>query len=1143
MRLDGALSSVGQAIRRGHRIEATLAEAVYGLAIDQYFRLISALSEQPETSQHLLALAPIKKYEQLAQWETLGPQLPDENIIAWTAATLRIFASEISNFLLLEKRIDQEVAAGEWEKALLVLDELEQQLGVSVWGLNVRTALITKVTGLESQKIFSSNLQRSDAIAPWLKFLSALFSAQAEPAVSAESFYAEVGRVLAVDLATHPFHQYAVFHAAFFGPFHFREVGSILHLEMAGSIIDRYLSFIRIGQLIYADSRISKLTGAYRVALRVLGYPFRDSRLAWLRGVFDVSPQELLKLISKEVIDAYDCYTRGAYEEALRRIDALASSGSAMPEDFAEIRALANVRQSSDSEVLARTPYTEILRGTAEGDVALANMKKAICCFSKSRAAAILHSFVERQTSPFSRELPIRFERFADVNGSPSNPRALYFAGLESVHIRQHVYPAILESTTFRLFRAAFQNVGTAKNVIADIPETRLAKYRAIAAFRKNGDERALKYFAQVEQDGDFLDRLDAAEGRTVALTRLRKLVEASIVLCRYVLQNPASNRRFPIESLCDALEVCQKNLPQQGLPIEVPNVFGAYSAFRKKDRVYRMGTLCEDFLLSRGVEKPTELRGLAGEFDPMQLRFFLAEVCLVSALDSHPYYISHREVEDQRVEVLQWLLELDPPNSSTYATEIAEITRRQKIGTAMQSVEKSKISVNVIGVKSVLTNDTVEAFKRFRSLPRFETRHLEDLVRQLIEKKVDEGIKQLLVLFDAPERTSALIKLYDSVKQKFLFSNDFGLDAYISVGIRHIILPSHLRACFERNDLITSKTSTGAYAPNEVWARMAERRFQSHDFTQDVQNLLGALSSSVDAAIQDLRDQIVQIKSEKRPRGLLDFSLSSAQTAELDSAVSECASVDAAVDAVIAVLWTQTDAGLVAIQRYLRGVFKAQLNTALDAVEDGLRIYSGARLPELEAAITTARTQLHDEIDSIAKWFSRGDVTPTEDFDFELAVETALAMVNRGHVKRQLRLTRTWNESMRLRAFSLNALVNILVLTFDNALRHGGQQFGDVALNLALECDRPDFRLIARNRVDPAVDLEVLRDRLSAIRAAITNQATSEKVRDEGGSGFAKMVRIMKIDLQVNPSIDIDVSDHREFVVTLRFSREELWV
>jgi hypothetical protein len=1143
MQFEGVVARLNQGLRQNQSPRSLLADAIFSLEGQHYARLLRAVSEIPDVAAHIPGLGKLGTYGQLARWKELGPKLPEAKMFSWTAALLRMRTAELLRFIELENQIDDSLHRKLWASALDILDRVDEELGISIWSLNIRIGLKTNIDGPDSQKQFCKQLQERKDVVPPLKLLIGLLSAQAEPAISADSYYAEIFRYLRDGLSSRPTHQYLAFRAAFFGPFQFRDLGGIMHHESANSVVDQYLTFIRVGQLIHADSRTAKLASPYRTALRLLGNELDDSRIAWLRAAFLDSTEALTRRFAPEVVAVYDAYTCGRYSEAIAKIDDLVVGSYAHSQELLTLRASAVARFGDAVQQVDGTGaiFGEVLAGGDVGNAATAAIRKQISCFNTSRSAAIMHAFVERQTSSFSKEWPVRCERLADLNSSASNPRALFFLGQESVETRRRFLPFLAASPTFALFRAAFQSAKNVDKILESVPASRLAKYRAIAAFRRNGDERALLQFAELEKYGDKLDRMDAAEGQTAALIRLGRVVEASTSMCRYVIENPFSNRRFSIETVCDAIEVAQKGLPRQGMPIEVPNAFGLYSVFRKKDRTYRMGTLCEDFLTSHAIFRPSKLRSIADRIDRTQLRFFLSEVCLISALDSHPVYESHREIEDERVSILQWLLELDPASSAKYAEEIAEITRTQKIGAAMRSVEKSKISVNVIGVKSVLPAEIGESFNRFRGLPRFSTTYLEGLVRQVAELGTGSAGEQsdVLLLFDTPERTAELGKLYDFVRQKFLLSNDFGLDASLSVGVRHIVLPSHLRACFERNDLITSRGSNQEYAANLRWAKLGRTRGGWEDLT--LQQSLASFSAAVDTAIQELRDQIIQIKSDRRPRGLLDFSPNKGQVAELESAVSECSSVDSAIDSILMLLWKQTDAGLGAIREYLRVEFVRKLNSALDTLEHASR-ESHPRLAELEAAITTARTQIHDELDTVSDWFTRGDAAPSEDFDFDLAVDTALAMVNRGHVKRQLRLVRQL-QPIRLRGYSLNALVNILVLLFDNALKHSGEQSDDVSLALRTNCSRPFFSIEASNALNSCINIVDLRTKLGGVRAILAEQAaTSEKVRDEGGSGYPKILRILRIDLMAKPSIHLDIDPGGNFTVSISFSRVELW-
>lgn len=174
-------------------------------------------------------------------------------------------------------------------------------------------------------------------------------------------------------------------------------------------------------------------------------------------------------------------------------------------------------------------------------------------------------------------------------------------------------------------------------------------------------------------------------------------------------------------------------------------------------------------------------------------LIYFLMSVCKIETLDSHIAYESERDVQDERIRILLWLTELDDKNNSIFRAEIASIAQRQLLLQGVQAVDKSRIYVDVEGVKTSVAKDLADLYSRFQNLPDSGGMNVSDLVLKLTETL---SSKSGLVQFVVPknERLAALREFFIAVRDRFVSSNEYGLDVYLSVGIRHPLGISHDR-------------------------------------------------------------------------------------------------------------------------------------------------------------------------------------------------------------------------------------------------------------------------------------------------------------------------------------------------------------
>src|ERR1019366_10442620 len=89
---------------------------------------------------------------------------------------------------------------------------------------------------------------------------------------------------------------------------------------------------------------------------------------------------------------------------------------------------------------------------------------------------------------------------------------------------------------------------------------------------------------------------------------------------------------------------------------------------------------------------------------------------------------------------------------------------------------------------------------------------------------ELSESLRGGPLVVVSPETTSLFTKIFNELKAKFISSNEYGLDSYLSVWIRHGTLAGQIRSVFERQHLITRRDATGnRYHRNEYWINRLE--------------------------------------------------------------------------------------------------------------------------------------------------------------------------------------------------------------------------------------------------------------------------------------------------------------------------------
>lgn len=107
-----------------------------------------------------------------------------------------------------------------------------------------------------------------------------------------------------------------------------------------------------------------------------------------------------------------------------------------------------------------------------------------------------------------------------------------------------------------------------------------------------------------------------------------------------------------------------------------------------------------DDFMNSAGVARPSQLEG----FETRKLVSFLRHVCILDVLeDTIGVYESTEDIENERINICQVLINLDPENEQVYSEEIKRLMQEQMTRKAIQHIDKRRIHIETEGVLTTL--------------------------------------------------------------------------------------------------------------------------------------------------------------------------------------------------------------------------------------------------------------------------------------------------------------------------------------------------------------------------------------------------------------------------------------------------------
>lgn len=1089
---------------------------------EDYFRLAWFCSQDVQLSS--IAFGPVfpLALHELLDWSSVYERSVDQSLW-WNAASIHCFKSKIQDFLGLERKFSDFTLLGRHKEASLILDRIEDSLGSSLWLLEARIANLELQGGVKDQKSFTTSITEDESIPSAVRTIAYYTSYRTETTVTPDRYFETVLKQFADSEAQDEEYtstSYILFHLAFFSKQSFLNIKSILIFEGCSSLIDRYLTLVRLLQLIFSDSRHAGLrANAQRIASQ-LALSVNDSRLESIlrfRSLYDAAPNPECELF----LASLDSYTKGNYDEVL----SVPAASHDLSNRIAatEIRAKATIRRTGvpsgkaggvtlDIERIETLLCSALAKG-AECLEAHSALLKLLLLFPKSNWAADLFGCLSREFRQISEDERGRYSLFGQLNGSPVSPR-LFAANPQP--------PKWISSRdtgkgglTYKLLHAVETGKPDALKVFQGrIPKMRLDKYEAMALLKCNRANEAIPLLVSLLNSSTPLDREDAIEGvvRTLLTTGEPVHVFEQIVLD--LTENPGFLTRIDIDGLWNFARANLKSgHPLEcsiGVPVLCDIANGRVSEVTDGERA----SLFEDYLLRAGHQRPSQLTAPEAITGEQLLVYLLRHLAIPTILDSHIEYESSLDVENERIAVCQLLTRLDSNKAVTYSEEIARITRAQLIQRGVRQVEKSKIYVDIPGLQNNLRSSVKDLFERYLSLPVTTGPDLADLLLQIGTELGKRGVK-LRVSLPRNERLAAFNELFLTIRDRFVSSSEHGLDVYLSVGIRHGTLAGQLRSVFERESLLGRQSEDGSFSPPTKWTELFEA-------TEDASTLealsreIKKFTEGVDSLIRELRDKCIQINTEsKLTEGWFDYRFTSTELLTIESVSQGVDTFDAFCEMSIEALWQRTEKNLTKVRNSLNGPIRNSFASLLDELSDGSGSlpYSLGRM-QFQAAITRVRPLMQTELASIAAWFTRHGAGDADPYRIDTASDIARTMFERCNPGKRLQVDfKVIGDAQTLNGRTLPGMVDIFYLLLDNVGKYGKTDSTGI-LQCSLECTIAATRLSVslENRVEENLS-QGRKSQVRSILSDIESETAHERAKREGGTGLLKLAKIIRVD------------------------------
>lgn len=1066
------------------------------------------------------------------------PSVGLEKELCWYGCILGSFSGQINQFITLEQDYSAAVLAGDLLCAQRVLNDIQEKFGVSVWLLENKISLLDQLGGIKMQKEYHKSISDIQGLHQQVEFFSYMFSFRAENNVSSKRFEEVLSE--RIQNVSENYQNYLHFKFNFFGTEEIDSFKTILEMDSGFSIIDRYLTFVRICQLICTKENTKRRNYVLDL-VRNIGKDIDDIRLQNMIYMFDFNNAERAGDYQR-LLSIYDHYLAGNYCECKKQCEELfndrkfdcielyslyAKNLIRLGEEFSS-----QIENESLRYIIIKN-LIEIFEKKEKSSQAYLELLKIVCNFSSHNWASGLYNVLQENFN--ANKFDCSMMRYGELNSKFSlglgkvklfedEERKAYILKLASV------YP---EATSIKLERIFECNC--LDEALRELDELALSresciKHKAILNEKFDCNNEAIRFFKQLQASLNVMDFEVYATGLTRCYMKEKMLLECAEVIIETVLKNEKLYKYLPCRELVEEIE--RGSSSHQG-EIVIPIVYDLYSKFVSAEKDIAKAERCEDFLNFHEFEKPSEIQKEIRNFDKSKLIYFLKNVCTVHVLENFITFDSSKDIESERLVICQLLMQLDPPNSDKYSREIKEITQKQMLQNALYEIEQSKIYVDVEALKISVSQKLKESFERYKSLP-------DSVENKYIRFNLGRGE----IVLPSNEKFSLFCSMFKELRDEFISSNIYGLDGYVSVRIRHGTLAGQIRSSMVVENLITAKDGeTNIYKPNEYWVK----KYADINELGNIQLVacLNEFSCSIDQLIDRVKNQCLQVKTEnKNEEGLFDFCISDIEFQKFNLEANRCRDYEEFINFGIEELWIITERSLKLIREDFFKTIKNEFNDIFDELVKKVQEMKADcknEFSELNVSINKARTSLSYELDTIASWFARSHESDIENYGIHLPIEIGISTILHAYPESFSHEINISGE-LTLKGNTLQSFVDIIYTLLDNIVKHSKMKQKpkvsiDVKYNDELLC------LVIKNQVNNTLDIQKENEKLSDILSLLGEPQSWDNVRREGGTGFYKIKKMLIFDLKCRHSLKFRIDDEYNFVVEIQMDTRGLIV
>lgn len=1084
------------------------------LSLTDFKKEVKKAYKHPVTKAFILGKSRPKSYTELRESRTSYFSNNLEGEIAWVLESILLSKNEIQNFLKLESDLQKEILIGNNQDAEKLLNEIDDKICVSYWGLEIRYYLTEKLHSTEGNWKFA-NQTNSSFTNSYSLFFNQIFSKKAEVGVSCSDYHRSLQNE--IRSTSHYDFEYLNYKLSYHLISDYTQYPFLIYADSSSSIIDRYIALLNL----LAELLSSNESNEYQIAVNTLKElsEIDDTRIQRLKefcGIKEVAIESL------KYIEILEQYSVGNYEKCISEIPIILCETPNLVE-------LWEIYVKSLIESVKQFIPTSI---SEHFDNLLRNLYIIYSIEDESvqKAEELLKIIIEIPNFSFSKQLLALISSTLGIysqknvihnnvcfHSTYSNPLILLQS--ENVVCEQN-FEKLTTSVCVKLISG--QSIDEA-DLQAVISKFKFNLYLLRRAFKKKDFEQCInigtKFKLETIRNNIFIEEIVFVLFHSYSSTDQFDNAIQLYISCYFKNKNLIKriNTAPMLQTIID------RNYPISG------HIDSALFFFLNNLDAYHCFVSLEMWLESLNANKPSEIDLPNDERELKKHLFILEHGCTIEVLEKFYYdYDTKEDVISERKRILSILIRNDQSNAKEFINELTSITQKEKVQSILQEVNSGRIRLTSGMLESSNENNFQNSYQRYRLLTEF-TEHFdfESYDSKTLLKNFLEALVDAKNLSSNPSYLS-FKSLVNELIDGFLFNKKNGLDGELSTRIRHGELENQIRSVFDKFHLISKRNDDGLYSNLPYWDNLLSL-YLDENSSNKIQNILKEFSKKIDSVIQFLVTENIQVKSENYPakkHAFFNYYLTESYFKLLyEDSRRMNDSYEAFVEYIFSILKALTETNLQQVSEHLTNTLRKKIDGELDKLGDEINTISN-NLVELNQNIVDAKVEFQNEILDISKWFVVADSTIEAAMDIKTIIECSFESSNIQHPNTTILPIIHADDELLITNYK--HFIFILLNLIENIRIHSKLPNDKLEVIVSVTYDQNNLIFSVKNNFEKRlINLQELKSTFERIREKWMDEVDQDYVNRERGSGYEKIKKLLVYDIKSKRnSFDFNITE-----------------